>query len=389
MLYREGNYMWLKVLVCSFSALSFVAGCSDRRGSAFTDAELGRVSLAQKIQLEEQAGGLVLVVGGESITSDEILRSSMEHNGMIVPLMDVLRPAAQMSDIEQFKERARPQVKEIVTTRISDILLYHLAKNKIGDRLDEALDKAAEAEMRKFILNFGGDEAKADEKLEQMGMDRETFKKHRKRLMLAQSEITSKLSDDSPVTYGEMMECYDRMKDEFFATPARVQFRLIDIQPSMLEVADPGRDRQELARDLARRLFARIKAGEDFGELAKQYSHGHRKQFGGLWVPIQPQSLAAPYDRLVDEIEKTPRGEVADLIEVPGHIFIMKVEEKSSKSYKPFEEVQRQVEQKVLSDRWQKVVEKLNAGLEKQASFGERDEFIDFCLEKIYQKSNQ
>ena len=42
-----------------------------------------------------------------------------------------------------------------------------------------------------------------------------------------------------------------------------------------------------------------------------------------------------------------------------------------------------------FSDRWQKVVEKLNAGLEKQASFSERDEFIDFCLEKVYKESNR
>ena len=380
----------LTVLGWSFFLLFFAGSCADKSSSIFTDAELERISLAQRINLVEQAGGLVLVVGGETITSDDVIQSSVEHGGgTVVLLMEALKPAAQMSDIEQFKKQARGQLEEIVTAKISDILLYHLAKSRAGEQIDEALEKAADAELRRFVLSFGGDEAKADEKLKQIGMDRKSFRKNQKRLILAQSEITSKMSDNSPITYRELTDCYNQMKDEFFVIPARVQFRLIDIQPAMLEVADPNEDRQLLARELAHKLLAQLQAGEDFGELAMQYSHGPMRQFGGLWKPMQPQSLAAPYDRLVDEIEKTKPGEIADLIETPGHIFIMKLEQKYPESYKPLEEVQRQVEQKIVSDRWNKVVDKLNAGLTKHAALGEKDEFIDFCLEKIYRLSSQ
>ena len=389
MVCKEIKNTWLKkVLACSFSILFFLAGCAEKSGSSFSDAELKRVSVAQKIQLIEQAGGLVLVVGGETITSDEILRESMEYNNAIVPLVEALGPDARKSSLEQFKRQARPQVEEIVTARISDILLYHLTKSKMGKQFDEALEKAVEAEMRKFVLNFGGDEARADEELERMGMDRESFKKHQRKLILRNSEITSKFSDDSPITYGELMECYDRMKDESFVTPARVRFRLIDIQLADLEVADPNKDRRQLAKDLADRLLSQIKAGDDFADLAAQYQDT-KGLFFGLYGPIQPENLAAPYDKLVDEIEKTEAGEVAGPMETSGHIFIMKVEEKHPKSYEPFEKVQRQVEQEVLSERWDKVIGKIRAELEEQASFGEKDEFIDFCLEKIYQESNQ
>jgi len=388
---KEKGYKWLKNIVgWSFFLLFFVGGCADKDSSIFTDAELERISLAQRINLEEQAGGLVLVVGGETITSDDVIQPSVERgSGKVVSIVEALRPVAQMSDLEQFKKRARGQIEEIVTAKISDILLYNLAKSRAGDQVDEALEKAADAEMRMFVLSFGGDEAKADEKLKEVGMDRKSFRKHQKRLILAQSEITSKLSDNSPITYGELTDCYNQMKDEFFVVPARVQFRLIDIQPAGLEVADPNKDRQLLARELAHRLLARIKAGEDFGELAKQYSHGHMRQFSGLWKPMQPQSLAAPYDKLVDEIEKTQPGEIAGLVEAAGHIFLMKLEQKHPKSYKPLEEVQRQVERKIVSDRWDRVVDKLNAGLTKHAALDEKDEFIDFCLEKIYRQASE
>jgi len=389
-MHKERDYKWIEIVfVCSFFLLFFIVGCAERSGATFTDAELERVSLAQRIKLVEQAGGLVLMVGGEPITSDEIINYPVEQGEAVVPLIDVLRPAAQISNLEQFKKQARGRVDEIVTTKISDILLYHLAKTRVGENIDEALEKAAEAEMRRFVLSCGGDEAKADEKLEQMGLDRKGFKKQQKRLILAQAEIMSKLSRNSPITYRELTDCYDRMKDEFFVVPGTVQFRLIDIQPARLEAADPNEDRRDLAMGLADELLERLQTGEDFGELAKQYSHGLWRETGGLWMPLQPQSLAEPYDVLVNEIEKTEPGEIAGLIETDEHIFIMKLEQKHPRSYKPLEEVQRQVEQKIISDQWVNVVDKLNAGLTKNAAFGEKDEFIDFCLDKIYRISNQ
>jgi len=112
-------------------------------------------------------------------------------------------------------------------------------------------------------------------------------------------------------------------------------------------------------------------------------------QFGGLWRPLQPQSLAEPYNALLGEIEKAEPGDVSDLIETPGHIFIIKIEQKQPRSYKPLQEVQRQVEKKIETDRWNVVIGKLNDGLTKYADLGEKNEFIDFCLEKIYELSRQ
>ena len=172
------------------------------------------------------------------------------------------------------------------------------------------------------------------------------------------------------------------------AVPIAGKFRLIDIQPAKLEVSNPDKDRWELARELAYRLLARIEAGEDFGELAKQYSHGYMREFGGLWKPVQPQSLASPYDVLAAVAKKTEAGRFAGPIEVPGHIFLMKLEEKQSEGYEPFENVQEKVEEKIIFDRQNKVFNRLYAILIEQAKFGETGEFINFCLGKIYQMSN-
>jgi parvulin-like peptidyl-prolyl isomerase len=350
--------------------LLFTGGC-DSGQSRLTDAELGRVALTQKIELVEAAGGLVLMVGGETLSSDQIIESPLPLSDVSVPPIEHFRPVAQASDLEQFKERARGQLEDILIDRISNMLLYQYVKKQAGDNIDEVLQKAAESEYRKFVLGFGGDQARADEALETRGLDRKSYMERQKRNILFDSYVRPKLPSNTQLTYRELMDCYDRMKDKSFARVARITFRLIDIRPTRLEVTDPNADRLQLATELADRLLARLRSGEDFGELAKQYSHGDLGAFGGLWRPVQPASLAAPYDVLAAQAAWMEPGRVAGPIEAEGHVFIMKLEGKQSAEYEPFEQVQEQVRARII----------------QQAELGRTDRFIDFCLEKIYRMS--
>lgn len=378
-----------KYALLSVLMLLLMNGCQGGSNPGLTDAELDRIALTQKIELVEAAGGLVLMVGGDTLTSDEIIESPAQINGRVAWPIEHFRPIAQMSDLEQFKERARGQLEEILTAKISNILLYQYAKRQAGKNIDEALEKAAESEYRKFVLDYGGDQAKADEVLKQNRMDQKSFMEQHKRAILIQWYVRSKFPDNKPITYRELMDCYNQMKDEFFTRVATITLRLIDIQPFRLKVADPNQDRRQLAEKLAHELLARIQSGEDFGELAKQYSHGHRQEFGGLWKPVQPTSLAVPYDRLAAEAQRTEPGQIAKLIVTEKHIFIMKLEDKQSGGYEPLEDVQRQVEDKIIIDRQNEAYNKLITKLMQQAELGRTDEFVDFCLEEIYRMRNQ
>ena len=205
-----------------------------------------------------------------------------------------------------------------------------------------------------------------------------------KRAILIEWYRASKSPDKSPVTYRELMDCYNRIKDTYFARTARIRFRLIDIRPAMLEVTDPNEDRLQLAKERANKLLELIKSGEDFGELAKQFSHGDWRDFGGLWRPVQPSSLAAPFDILAVEAEKIEPPQVAGPIVTEQHIFIMKLEEKQLAGYEPFEDVQDLVEEKILLDRRKQDIDKLNASIRSEAKLSRTDKFVDFCLENIY-----
>jgi hypothetical protein len=377
-----------KCILLSVLMLLLIGGCQDGSSPSLTDAELDRIALTQKIELVEAAGGLVLMVGGETLTSEEIIESPAPINGTVVWPIEHFRPIAQMSDLEQFKEQARVQLEEILTAKISNILLYQYAKRQAGKNIDEALEKAAESEYRKFVLDFGGDQAKADEALKQSRMDQKSFMEQQKRAILIQMFVTSKLLDNRPITYRELMNGYNQMKDEFFARVAKTKFRLIDIQPAKLEIADPNQNRLEQARKLADKLVRQIQAGEDFDALAEKYSQGQAIVWRFVEVS-SPQSLGEPYDVLAAELEKMKPDQISEPIKTKEHIFIMKLEEKQLAGYEPFGKVQGQVEDKIIFDRRNEAFNRLNAKLMQQAELGGTDEFIDFCLEKIYRMRNQ
>jgi peptidyl-prolyl cis-trans isomerase SurA len=371
-----------KCIFLTACLLFLASGCDDSDKPKFTDQEMARIPLAKRDGLPEASGGFVLVVGGEAISSDDLIAE---------PLLEHFRPIARKSSLEQFKKLARPDVKQLLETRISNILLYQQAKRDAGTGADfeDALEKATESEVRRFIVSFKGDYAKAEQALKQMGMDWKSFREYQKKMILSQEYIRQLLPEHGPITYSELVNCYNEMKDESFATPATITFRLIDIQIPKLKVTDPNRSQREQAEELANELVKRLQKGEDFGELAKQYSHDYKASSGGLWQPVQPQSLAKPYDVLAAEAEKIQPGQIAGPIEANEHIFIMKLEEKKPKDFEPLENVQEEVEAKITFDRRKKAFEEFNSKLVQQVELSEREKFMDFCLEKIFRRCRQ
>ncbi len=367
------NICWAVVVL-----FLLVCGCGGGSKPKLTPEEMALIPLPQKTELPEVSGPLLVAVGNETISSDEVVEPLTQH----------FKSLAQTQSYEQFSKGIKPQVKAFFLSKASGILLYNKAKKQAGEQIDAALEKAVESEVRKFVLGFNGDYAKAEKALEQEGIDWEKFREYQKKMLLSQSYIAQQLPDPKPVTRGELMGYYEKMKNELFTTEAKLKFQLIDIQPGKLEVADANQSRTEQAAKLAGELIRRIEAGEDFAKLAEQYSYGHRRIYGGLWKSVQPESLAEPYDVLAVEAEKINAGEVAGPIEVDQHIFIMKVIEKQANDVKPFEEVQKEIENKINLQRRKDAWGKVSADIIERAGLANNDRFVDYCVKEIYERNN-
>ena len=389
LLTRLGESLWRSLVL----GLLLIAGCGGGDKPKFTEEELARMPYAVREGLPKCSGGFVLAVGDKTITADEVIESPIiTPDGAIVPLIEYFRPIAQRNDFERFREQAIGELEQILAAKVSDILLYSQAKKDAGERLDEALEKAAEAKVR---TSFKGNYAKAEQDLKERGMDRRSFKEYWKKRILSQEYVRQQLPENKPITYSELLDCYNKMKEEFFVREAALKFRLIDIDVAKLEVAEANGNpvpeavqgnRQKQARELASELLGRIQAGEDFSKLAEKHSG---VSFIGFSNPIQPANLEKPYDILAAEAERIEPGQITRPIETGEHIFIMKLEEKRPRSFKPLKEVQGEVEAKIMLGRRKLAIDEFMAKLMQQAALGEKGEFIDFCLEKIYRMSNR
>ncbi len=327
-----------------------------------------------------------LHVSGETVTCDDILMEPVNQDVPATTFKDKLLMVARETTLEQFVATTRPYMQQRLNNNISNIVLYKKARRELGDKVDEQLDKMVDKEWRRFVLDKGeGSEAQADEVLKKKGMNRAIFKEQEKRWILAQYSL--KMFSEKPITHGELVACYDRMKADSFAVPPSIQFRLIDVQPDKIEVKDPNENRVNKARAFAEELVRRIRAGADFALLAQQSSNGLRSEAGGLWPARDPNAFVAPYDSLAQKALEMQVGEVAGPVEAPGHFFILKLEQKQAKGYRPLPEVQSQVERKILEERHNESLRQIDADIAAQTALANTTEFLDRCLERLYKEA--
>lgn len=358
------------------SVLLLTGGCGVKPKPRFTKEELERMPFPQGTGLPQSSGGFVLAVGDRTISDKEIVSHLLED----------LRPTAQSNTFAQFEEQAREQVEQVITTKILNLLLYREARKHGDEGTMEAVEKLTEAEMRRFFAGFGNDLTKANEALKQMRMNRQSYREYVKMTIFIQSYSASRVPSNVPITYSELVDYYNQMKDQFFARPAKIRFRLLDIDIAALEVTDRNQDRRQFARNKADNFVRQIQVGEDPGKLEDKAS--------GIWFSdhsngVRPESLREPYDILAVEAEKMRPGETRAVVSETGErIFVIKLDGKELKGYKPLEEVQEQLEDKIIADRRQKAVDELQAKLLRQVPVSERNAFVDLCLKKIYRVSN-
>jgi len=370
----------LLAVITSVCLLIPGCGSSRRKGqSGYSRQELAHIPLTQSQQLPDASGGFVISVAGRSIDADEV----------ISPAAVRLAPLARNNTFENFKTEAEPTIRQIALTKISNILLYQKAEKQAGEDIHEALEKAVKAEVQKFINQFGGDIAQAEAVLQEMDMSWETFRYHIRSRILSQSYLQTQLPEEKTVSHSELIELYEQVKDRLFTQPAKIQFRLIDIVISQMDVNDPNIERREKAEQLAAHIMEQFEAGADFGTLAKKYSHGYRSSQGGLWQEVQPSSLAEPYHIIAEAAEKIAPGEVSEPIGAGGHIFIIKLIKKQPTRVAGFEQVQDKLEARLRLKNKQQAIEKLSNQFLRQARLVELQEFIQFCLWKLYVINNQ
>ncbi|MBI9102765.1 MAG: peptidyl-prolyl cis-trans isomerase [Spirochaetales bacterium] len=145
-----------------------------------------------------------------------------------------------------------------------------------------------------------------------------------------------------------------------FLQPEQVRARHILL---LLEAgADEARKAEVYARIEV--ILEKAKAGEDFAELAKEYSEGPSNVQGGDLGFFGRGAMVPPFDMAVFALEP---GEISDIVETQFGYHIIKLEEKQEGSMSVFEDVAEQIKAYLAEDLIRAALEEHVAGLRESA----------------------
>jgi peptidyl-prolyl cis-trans isomerase SurA len=245
----------------------------------------------------------------------------------------------------QLEEEYQRALKELLQNLIETQLLVQKA---------DELGITVEAQINEYILRLaeqnGVPPSKADDMLRQMGLDPDQARQLLRIRFLREAvigrEVYPKVFQN---IFDKDVEAYYQAHLEDYTEPSAVKLSEIFIKVG-------GRTREQ-ATTLVQELMNRLRAGENFADLARQYSDGPSARDGGNlgWFNLDPRPELGERQR--QAIEGKPAGAVTDLIELSDGFRLFRIDERREKKMKPLEaELRRQITMRLAQERAQSAI---------------------------------
>jgi len=139
------------------------------------------------------------------------------------------------------------------------------------------------------------------------------------------------------VSDAEILRFYQQHRDRFMLPPeVRISQILIALGPGSELLA---------VREKAQEVYAQLKNGERFEELAAKYSDGPEGRRGGNLGYIRQGDILPQIQKA---IEQAPPGSVTEPIASPSGMHIIRVDDRKPSEFRPFEEVKEDVRSMVF-----------------------------------------
>jgi parvulin-like peptidyl-prolyl isomerase len=236
---------------------------------------------------------------------------------------------------EEFDKQYEKTKGEMLNTMVTDLLLLQSAKEKQFNVNEQV--KSAISNIKKENNLDSDQQLRAA--LQGQGMDYDQFVKQIEENLMRQAVVLSEVDRSIVVDEAEVVR-YFRAHPQEFVEPEAFKLRGIYL-------ASEGRSREELE---AKRqvILDRHKAGADFGALAGELSDSPLKENQGDLGLIEKGHLDKT---LTQAVEKLKPGEISSWVQAKNGWYLLKLEEKRDSRPRAFEEVKKDVEQKLFLEQ--------------------------------------
>jgi parvulin-like peptidyl-prolyl isomerase len=228
------------------------------------------------------------------------------------------------------KEALKGYAREYTATKI----LASRADEAVNKESKELAEKTFEKIKGQYIAILGKDASNFDKLMQNHGLTREVVMEQ---MVLINNSINVLKKNVNDATVKKM---YDEI-DKGAITVASVRHILISTEQR----------KPEEALKLAKDLVARLKKGEDFAKLAKEYTDDPgSKETGGLYADADVSQWVPEFKQAALTL---PIGQISDPVKTDYGYHVMKVENRKQKS---FDEVKDQLRQQALEKEYDKFI---------------------------------
>jgi peptidyl-prolyl cis-trans isomerase SurA len=138
----------------------------------------------------------------------------------------------------------------------------------------------------------------------------------------------------------EMRRFYDQHRERFLLPP--------EVRISQILIALGAGSEMLQVREKARQVYALLKKGESFEELAGRYSQGQESRRGGSLGFVRVGDMLAQIQKAIQDLAP---GQMSEPVASPLGMHIIRVDERKPAQYRPFEEVQEDIRGAVFQQK--------------------------------------
>ena len=256
----------------------------------------------------------------------------------------------------------------IIDKEIVRELMYQEGQTKGNGVSAETVEK----ELQEFKKSYESEE-KFQETLKMRGLSEVELKKGIEVDLIAKNLLDDRIKGKVHVTDTQVTKFYDEKKESFKRPDsfrarhifiAYVPFEVVK-KSTPEEIKEKAGDYRAAAKKKVDEVFAKVKSGGNFEELAKQYSEDKGSAEKGGDLDFMYKGVFDPqFDRAVADLKT---GETSDIIETEYGYHIIRLMETKPSDYAPFADVKESIQKHLFMTEAQKLVGRYIEGLRKKA----------------------
>lgn len=280
--------------------------------------------------------GIAAIIDKRVITMEDLQRK-------VVPYVRQIQREA--TSAEDFEAKMKSVTLETLDNMVNDILIVNEFKSNKKLKIPSSI---IENHYTKFMgEQFQNNRSQYHQYLEENGINERELKEQHKDQMIIGFKRSNLKKSEAEISPWQINKYYNENKQRF------MQKESVHLRQIVLRAIDEDNEESTLLLAKAAEVLNKLKRGEKFADVAKEYSEDDMRSSGGDWGWINRSDIREELANVAFSLNK---AHFSDVVLLDKYAFILFIEDKKQAGAIPVEEVRSDIE-KILVNEFAKKAE--------------------------------